>query len=159
MTHFSTRLQRWCSYSGNAGRDDFLCGSIALFLFAIPYFFVGMVFLTGQGFEPDTPAGLIGVHIWLIPYQLFWHFPLVMRRWRDLNGKLHARWVMVYFLWYLLPELSDISDNRFLTITSHMITFVVLYPTAILIFARGEKWKRIQREKRQASTEVVAIKA
>ena len=159
MTHFSTRLQRWCSYSGTAGRDDLFYGSIVRTIAAIPYILAGIVFLSGSGFEPDTPQGVIGIHIWMIPYQLFWTFPLVMRRWRVLHGKLHARWLMVYFLYYLLPGLGDLTDDRFLTITGHMLTFVALYPALVLLFARGEKWKRIQREKRQASTQIITIES
>ena len=159
MTHFSTRLQRWCSYSGTAGRDDLFYGGMVRLIAAVPYLLIGVVFLSGSGFEPDTPQGAIGIHIWMIPYQLSWNFPLVMRRWRDLNGKLHARWLMFYFLWVLLPELGELTDDRFFTIASYMITFVALYPGLVLTFARGEKWKRIQREKRQASTQIITIES
>ena len=157
MTDFSTRIQRWCSYSGTAGRDDLFYGGIVRLIAAVPYFLIGIVFLSGSGFEPDTPQGMIGIHIWMIPYQLFWNFPLVMRRWRDLNGKLHARWLMVYFLYCLLPELGDLTDDRLLTITGYMISIVNLYPIVILTFARGEKWKRIYRDKKSTKSEIITV--
>ena len=112
MTGFSNRLQRFCSYSGTAGRDDFLWGSLLrIICIGVPYIFIGTVYFVDLGFEAETLQGALALSIWMIPYQLLFNFPLAMRRWRDLNGKLHARWLLLYFIYCILPNISDLTGK------------------------------------------------
>lgn len=158
MTSFSNRLQHFCSYSGSAGRDDFFWGSLLRIIFiGVPYIFIGTVYFFDLGFEAETLQGALALSIWMIPFQLLFNFPLAMRRWRDLNGKLHARWLLVYFIYCILPNISDLTENQYANLVGRIIQLVMLYPAIILIFARGEKSKRIYRDKRGNSTESIEI--
>ena len=158
MTDFSNRLQRFCSYSGTAGRDDFFWGSLLrIICIGVPYIFIGTVYFVDLGFEAETLQGALALSIWMIPYQLRFNFPLAMRRWRDLKGKLHARWLLLYFIYCILPNISDLTENQYANLVGRIIQLVMLYPAIILLFARGEKSKHIYRDKHSNSTESIEI--
>ena len=158
MTSFSQRLQRFCSYSGSAGRDDFIWGSLLrAFLIGIPYIFIGTVYFIDMGFEVETLEGTFAMSIWMIPFHLFFNFPLAMRRWRDLNGKLHARWLLLWFIYCIFPNTIYFTENQYANLIGRIIEFVMLYPALILIFARGEKSKRIYRDKHSDSADSIEI--
>ena len=156
INSFSRRLQQWCSYSGTAGRDDFWWGSLLRIIFiGIPYIFIGTVYFSDLGFQAETLQGALALSIWMIPYQLLFSFPLAMRRWRDLNGKLHARWLLVYFIYCILPNISDLTENQYGNLVGRIIQLIMLYPAIILLFARGDKSKRIYRDKLSDSANIV----
>ena len=158
MNSFSKRLQQCCSYSGTAGRDDFFWGSLLRIVFAgIPYSFIGSVYFVDLGFEADTSQGALALAIWMIPYHLMFNFPLAMRRWRDLSGKLHARWLLIYFLYCILPNISDLTGNQYANLIGRIVQVIMLYPALVLIFSRGDKSKHIYHHKRNDSIKSVEI--
>ena len=158
MNSFSKRLQQCCSYSGTAGRDDFFWGSLLRIVFAgIPYSFIGSVYFFDLGFEAETSHGALALAIWMIPYHLMFNFPLAMRRWRDLNGKLHARWLLIYFIYCILPNISDLTGNQYANLIGRIFQVIMLYPALVLIFSRGDKSKHIYRHKHNDSIKSVEI--
>jgi uncharacterized membrane protein YhaH (DUF805 family) len=74
--------------------------------------------------------------------------PLNFKRWHDLGPRLSKFWFALYLLNILIPSYNDFENPGYRAFAS-ALALIALYPGFKLIFFPGNKYYRIQAQKRE----------
>ena len=144
----SSRFQRFISFRGEIGRDDFLRATLVLFLASIPIAFVSTGWLIINDLDPSVFEENVVLKTLLSLAVLRFTLPLNFKRWHDLGPRLSKFWFGLYLLSILIPSYNDFDNPGYRAFAS-ALALLTLYPAFKLIFCPGNKYYRVQSQKQE----------
>ena len=142
------KLEKFISYNGEIGRDDYFKASIILTLALFILIALVAFSATAVGISLDGLLENIWLRFLLIGFAIRFTWPIQVKRWRDLGPKLSKYWLGVVMAFTVLPDYKEISDPG-LSVLIGVITLLSLYPYCKLIFVPGRKHAKLKSQAEQ----------